>query len=293
MTEGVTEEDLVQIANNFLLSSPPGEFLEVAIDVRALLPDDSILNATAPDTFREYNTEQMMQVKSPHNTFEVLICKPGEVGDGEYLDHRGKQVVLFDHIKQQVTGSRPIQAGDITQEVEPLRAAVEEQALAYAAEYYPLGAAGVFGSKEEGKTTITICMSASKFQGASFNNGRWRATWVASLDKNQIKLTGSIKIHIHYYEDGNVQLNVDYNKTININAGSGNQQTATEIIKNISKAEGEFQAGMETSYNTMSENTFKALRRILPITRNKIDWERIHKYRLGQEAVGGMAKVNP
>ncbi len=27
----VTEEEMVQIANNFLLSSPPGEFLEVAI----------------------------------------------------------------------------------------------------------------------------------------------------------------------------------------------------------------------------------------------------------------------
>lgn len=27
----VTEEEMVQIANSFLLSSPPGEFLEVAI----------------------------------------------------------------------------------------------------------------------------------------------------------------------------------------------------------------------------------------------------------------------
>lgn len=79
---------MVQIANSFLLSSPPGEFLEVAIgtqlhvhlllttdsDVRALLPDDSILNATALDTFREYNTEQMTQVKSPNNNHEVHAC---------------------------------------------------------------------------------------------------------------------------------------------------------------------------------------------------------------------------
>ena len=41
------------------------------LDVRALLPDDSILNATALDTFREYNTEQMTQVKSPNNTHEA------------------------------------------------------------------------------------------------------------------------------------------------------------------------------------------------------------------------------
>lgn len=43
------------------------------VDVRALLPDDSILNATALDTFREYNTEQMTQVKSPNNNHEVLL----------------------------------------------------------------------------------------------------------------------------------------------------------------------------------------------------------------------------
>lgn len=61
----------------------------------------------------------MTQVKSPNNAHEVralfpkvlvkkkeddvhqvLICKFGEVGDGEYIDHRGRQVVIFDHIKQ-------------------------------------------------------------------------------------------------------------------------------------------------------------------------------------------------
>lgn len=45
-------------------------------DVRALLPDDSILNSTALDTFREYNTEQMTQVKSPNNNHEVRLRRP-------------------------------------------------------------------------------------------------------------------------------------------------------------------------------------------------------------------------
>lgn len=66
-----------------------------------------------------------------------MICKFGEVGDGEYIDHRGRQVIIFDHIKQvrcsrgsracanaalqQVTGTRPIQAGDVVTDVESLR----------------------------------------------------------------------------------------------------------------------------------------------------------------------------
>jgi len=85
-----SQEELVQIANNFLLNSPPGEFMEVVTDVRALLPSESMINESAPRTFREYNTEQMIQVDSPGNSHKVLITKYGEVADGEYLDPKRK-----------------------------------------------------------------------------------------------------------------------------------------------------------------------------------------------------------
>jgi capping protein alpha len=280
----VSQEEIVSIANNFLLNSPPGEFLEVAIDVRTLLKDETILNASAPDTFREYNTEQMMSVKAPQD-HQVLICTAGEVGDGEYIDHKGKQIILFDHIRQQVTGTRPLNAADVTAEAEPLRAALDNQLSGYITEYFPLGAAGVYGGKDDaGKTTVTACISAARFQGANFNNGRWRSTWVATVDGRTIKLNATIKLHIHYYEDGNVQLNTDFNKILNVTGGAAPAATAGEILKVIQKTEAEFQAALELSYESMSTNTFKALRRALPITKNKIDWEKILKYRLGFEA---------
>jgi len=118
----VTEEELIQIATNFLLSSPTGEFMDVVTDVRALIPNEQLLNNAAPETFREYNTEQMIQVTSPHNKHQVLISKHGEIGDSEYLDPRGNQVLTFDHIKQEVTGSRHIE-GELDSDVEPFRAA--------------------------------------------------------------------------------------------------------------------------------------------------------------------------
>jgi len=274
----------VQIANNFLLSSPPGEFLEVAIDVRALLKDESILNASAPDTFREYNTEQMLSVKSPNHAHDVLICKPGEVGDGEFMDHRGKQVILFDHIRQQVTGSRPLSSTDIASDLEPLRATLEEQVGAYGTEYFPLGAVGVYSSKEDGKSQVTVCMSAARFQGANFNNGRWRSTWICTLGGGQVKITAAIKLHIHYYEDGNVQLNGDFSRPMSVPDRGNPQATAAEILKLIQKTDAEFQTSLESSYATMSETTFKALRRVLPVMRTKIDWEKILKYKLGADA---------
>lgn len=42
-------------------------------------------------------------------------------------------------------------------------------------------------------------------------------------------------------------------------------------------------------YNTLAEESFKSLRRALPKTRSKIDWDKISGYRLGGE-LGGVGK---
>ncbi len=55
-----------------------------------------------------------------HIIIKVLISKHGEVGDSEYLDPRGNQVITFDHIKQEVTGSHTID-GELDADVEPFR----------------------------------------------------------------------------------------------------------------------------------------------------------------------------
>ena len=96
----VTQEEIVEIVTGFLLNSPPGEFMEVVTDVRGLLSNESIINQSAPATFREYNTDQMLQVQSPGGNHKFLITKFGEVDKNNYLDPRGKQVVTFDHIRQ-------------------------------------------------------------------------------------------------------------------------------------------------------------------------------------------------
>ena len=43
-------------------------------------------------------------------------------------------------------------------------------------------------------------------------------------------------------------------------------------MKQILKIENDFQSALNESYGQLSDNTFKALRRALPVTRNRIDW---------------------
>jgi len=269
-----TQAQLVEIANNFLLSSPPGEFMEVVTDVRSLLPNESMINESAPRTFREYNTEQMVSVDSPGHSHKVLITKYGEVSDGEYLDPKGNQVISYDHIRQEVTGKRAV-SGDLDSSLEPLRAAFEKAAFDYVQQHYPQGTTTVYG--KDGK--IIVCISSVKFNPSNYCNGRWRSVWTFQDGE----LVGRFKIVVHYYEDGNVQLNTDTTQKTTITEGGSADKIADAAVKAITKVEQQFQQSLDQSYTTMGDTTFKALRRALPITRSRIDWTKIKNFKLGGE----------
>lgn len=117
----------------------------------------------------------------------------------------------------------------------------------------------------------------------SIRNGRWRSLYIYSPSSSS--LTGSLKVDVHYYEDGNVRLLTD--KPVSLSVSSS---TASAIVREIALAEKKYQEELNKGFNSLSEGAFKGLRRQLPITRQKIEWDKIAGYRLGQDIGGGPAR---
>ncbi len=114
-------------------------------------------------------------------------------------------------------------------------------------------------------------------------NGRWRSLYIFSPSASS--LTGSIKVDVHYYEDGNVRLLTSKPVSAPISSAS-----ATSIVREITVAEKKYQEELNKGFNNLSEGAFKGLRRQLPITRQKIEWDKIAGYKLGQDIGGGSSK---
>ncbi|GAA99476.1 uncharacterized protein L969DRAFT_93936 [Mixia osmundae IAM 14324] len=127
-----------------------------------------------------------------------------------------------------------------------------------------------------------IHLVGNKYNPENFWTGRWRSSYCIDISAGTI--SGTNKLTVHYYEQGNVQLRADKVVALSFGASSkSDDQVSKAIVKAIADSERSYQTTLNAAYSELSEKTFKELRRGLPKTRQKLDWAKISSYRLGAE----------
>jgi capping protein alpha len=273
MSEEVSAEQKLNISTYFLMSAPTGEADDVLTDVQKLVNDNRTLSDKAIEgILKDYNCEQLVWGPDPEDAkaANILVSSYGQVAADSYVDPNSGRVLRFDHRKRkftEVTDKKQV----LPDEIAKYRTAVQAAVDKYCAGQFKGGkyVAAVYGADNG---TLTICISAKNVNLSNFWTGGWRSVYHVNVGKKgSAELKGSIKVQVHYFEDGNVQLHTNIDPKANVSVGD-EESTGKEIAKALVKLESDFQSNLEEMYVNMHRTTFKAMRRFLPISRQPMNW---------------------
>lgn len=120
----------------------------------------------------------------------------------------------------------------------------------------------VIASSEGG---ANIIIYAERIQLQQFHSGSWTARYSIEKDEDSITISGKVVLHVHTFESGNLQLNstTDFPSSKVSMAG---------IVAQIQKWDEELMQNLDSIYENMSSNILKKLRRVMPVTRTRFDW---------------------
>ncbi|KAH6567111.1 hypothetical protein BASA60_009180 [Batrachochytrium salamandrivorans] len=116
--------------------------------------------------------------------------------------------------------------------------------------------------------------SAIEEYTSSFYPSSVSTVWIANDDSLVVAIVAN-----KYHPDS------FWSTRLTINTSDDPATLAATVVKHISKTEAEYQTTLNDGHAHFASETFKSLRRALPVSRTKIEWQGILSYKIGSELV--------
>lgn len=258
-------------------------------DVKLLLGATPIDDPRVEAIYRAYNTANQVTVRvggGEGGKAGFVISAEGEVDASgtRYLDSHSKSILRVNHragtaeVEGPATGGEP-QLADAT--LEPFRAALAAAMATHAAGHYNSGGVGTQpwarGAEVYVKDGSLVVVTSSLVRNlANFWSGAWRGRLVVAFPagpaSGKAVITGTFRVTTHYFENGNTQLHdekavgpvtVDFRDA---------EACGPAVARAISAAEDSLQDGLDGLLEGLSGSALKEMRRFLPVSGKKMNW---------------------
>lgn len=257
------KETTVKAGNGFEKVSSEKDTDEKAVsekvDSDKDMSEESPENETATMTSAATSTRQLEKPSSGY----VVLSTLNRIKHGRFFDQTLGVEFSVDFDAMEV---KDIVQRSPNEAAQQLNSVLSEYVKAH---YIDSAHCTVVEDNDKSKTFLLIC--GEKLNRFNF----WNSDWQSQYEYSENTLEGSITVDVHYFEDGNMRFIAKHCVEI--------ECTRDALIEMISDAETKFQVALNTAIDKICEEKFKKLRRILPINRQRMDWEKVRTYKLSQE----------
>ena len=224
--------DQLRIARHLLLSAPPGQFDHILTDLHEILPSE---------VTSDPNWAQAIQDEYNDQTGRKILLGEGE-GEGDDKDFK-------------IANDRGLDEG--------FKKYVERF---YSSQGVTSNYRLFEGGDNNNKINVLLCAERVNFQ--QFHAGSWTSRYSIQFNDDgskSVTMSGTINLHAHTFENGTLQLK----STVDLPEVTTTQD---RIMKQIQKWDEDSVMSLHGVYDDMSDDILKKLRRVMPITRTKFDW---------------------
>ena len=251
----------VKVAKYIIKKTPIGHLGKALENLRSLVGEQVMDTDEVKQEIHSYGESHLSPVQNDVTNSKVIISNLTKDGEGFYYD-QGQKVKFKIGIE-----SGQVEDAQETECSNELREAVDNKMKEYLNKCYKTDVTKYNVYYDEDK--IVVLISAHNLNLKSFWSGEWLSTWEMNINSKEIN--GTLRANTYYYEEGNIQFNLDTSFQGTAQGGDDNA-VATSLIEFIKTSENSVQLELEKVYDELSENYIKPLRRKLPVTGSKMNW---------------------